>query len=171
MDAGCGAGAATFALLAAFKRLGRRPGGIDAFDLTPAMLDRFKEELSRRRVADVRVRQADVLDLESSLPADWVNYDLIITSAMLEYVPRERFTEALSSLRERLAPAGRLLFFISRKGTFNRWAMERWWKANCYDQADIELALRSAGFEIAYFHRFPAPYTFLNSWGHAVEAH
>lgn len=171
MDAGCGAGAATFALIAAFRRLGRRPARIDGFDLTPAMLDRFRKKLDRNGIAEVRLRQADVLDLENSLPPDWLNYDLVITSAMLEYLPRERFPEALASLRGRLAPEGRLLFFISRKGRFNRWAIERWWHANCYDQSEIERALRSAGFGIINFHRFDAPYTFLNSWGYAVEAY
>ena len=170
MDAGCGAGAATFALLAAFVRLCAPRGGVDGFDLTPAMLSHFAEELSRRGIADVRLREADVLDLASSLPADWTNYDLIVTSAMLEYLPRDRVADALAALRGRLAPHGRLLFFISKKGAFNRWAMERWWHANCYDRSEIELAVSSAGFRMVKFHRFPAPYAFLNSWGHAVEA-
>lgn len=170
MDAGCGAGAVTFALLLALARLGIPRGKIDGFDLTPAMLDLFRYELSRHGVLGVGLRQADVLDLESSLPADWIDYDLIISSGMLEYLPRDRLAEALGALRTRLAPHGRLLFFISRKGVFNRWAMERWWHANCYGRGEVAAALSSAGFSTVDFHRFGGPYAFLNSWGHAVEA-
>ena len=170
LDAGCGAGAVTFALLSAFARLGIPRGEIDGFDLTPAMLELFSRELRRQAVERVRLHQADVLNLEGSLPADWSNYDLVVSSAMLEYLPRNRLAEALGALRGRLAPHGHLLFFISREGTFNRWAIERWWQANCYSRSEIDAALSFAGFSTIIFHRFRAPYAFLNSWGHAVEA-
>lgn len=170
LDAGCGAGAVAFALLSAFARLGLPLGKIEGFDLTPAMLDLFSCELSRYGVEGVRLRQADVLDLESSLPVDWIDYDLIISSGMLEYLPRERLADTLGALRTRLAPQGHLLFFISRKGVFNRWATERWWHANCYDRGEVAAALSSAGFGTVDFHSFRAPYAFFNAWGHAVEA-
>ena len=170
LDAGCGAGVVTFALLKAYERLGIPAATVDGFDITPEMLERFREHLRRADVADVRLAQADVLDLQNSLPADWAAYDLIVSSAMLEYVPRDRLPDALSNLRRRLGPAGTLLLFISRRGLFNGWAMERWWQANCYDAPQLEAALKDAGFTSISFHQFPAPYGFLNSWGHCVEA-
>ena len=170
LDAGCGAGALTFALLSAFARLRIPRGEIDGFDLTPAMLQLFGHELSRHGVEGVRLHQADVLNLEGSLPPDWRNYDLVVSSAMLEYLPRSRLAEALGALRAHLVPDGRLLFFISREGAFNRWAIKRWWQANCYSRSEIEAALSAAGFSRIIFHRFRAPYAYLNSWGHAVEA-
>ena len=170
LDAGCGAGAVTFALLSAYGKLSVPRGIIDAFDLTPKMLQRFRGQLDRERACSVRLVQADVLNLESSLPADWTDYDLVVSSGMLEYVGRRQLSQALVNLRGLLKPRGSLLLFVSRKGLFNKWAMERWWQANCYDAAELELALRSAGFESVSFHRFPAPYAFLNAWGFAVEA-
>jgi len=170
LDAGCGAGAVTFALLEAYDRLAVPAGRVDGFDITPKMLQRFKENLRSNRETRVRVVQADVLDLGSSLPADWAAYDLIVSSGMLEYVPRDRLSEALASLRRRLGPEGCLLLFISRKGLFNQLAMKHWWQANCYDAAELEFALCTAGFTSIAFHRFPAPHAFLNSWGWSVEA-
>ena len=170
LDAGCGAGAVTFALHRAYDRLGVPAGRIDGFDITPKMLERFREHLRRGHFSNVQLMQADVLELGNSLPADWADYDLVVSSGMLEYVPKDRLSDAASNLRSRLAPEGALLFFISRKGLFNRWAIQRWWHANCYDAAELELALRSAGFTSITFHRFPAPYGYLNSWGWSVEA-
>lgn len=170
LDAGCGAGVVTFALLSAYDKLGVSAGTIDGFDITPEMLDRFREHLRSADVADVRLMQADVLDLQNSLPADWAAYDLIVSSAMLEYVPRDRLPDALANLRSRIGPAGTLLLFISRRGLFNNLAMERWWQANCYDAAELEAALKDGGFTSICFHELPGPYCFLNAWGHCVEA-
>lgn len=170
LDAGCGAGAVTFALLKAYDTLAVPAGKVDGFDITPKMLQRFRNNLRSNRESRVRVVEADVLDLGSCLPADWADYDLVVSSGMLEYVPKNQLSDALANLRSRLGPEGCLLLFISRKGLFNRLAMKRWWQANCYDAAELELALRTAGFTSIAFHRFPAPYGFLNSWGFSVEA-
>lgn len=169
LDAGCGAGAVTFAMLGAFERARIPRGVIDAFDLTPAMLDLFRRKLRRAKVSDVRLCQADLFDL-SGFPEDWVDYDLVVSSGMLEYLPRDRLSEGLAVLRSRLAADGHLLMFISRKNAFNRLAMERWWRANCYDRAEIGAALRAAGFTTVSFHEFPKPFCFLNSWGFAIQA-
>ena len=168
LDAGCGAGAVTFALLGAFARQQISPARVDAFDLTPAMLARFQAKLHRDGVTGVRLHQADLFAL-SELPEDWRDYDLIVTSAMLEYVPKDRLAEGLRSLASRLSSGGQLLLFISRRSWFNRWAMERWWRANCYDRAEIRSALAAAGFRNIVFRHFPTPFRFLDSWGFAIE--
>ena len=48
--------------------------------------------------------QASVLQL-NELPADWANYDLIVTASMLEYVPRERLADDAADLHLRDADA------------------------------------------------------------------
>jgi ubiquinone/menaquinone biosynthesis C-methylase UbiE len=86
LDAGCGGGLVTFALREALSARGLRPGVLHGFDLTPAMLDRFRAGLEERGMSDVELRQANVLSLDT-LPDAWQSYDLIVSSAMLEYLP------------------------------------------------------------------------------------
>ena len=50
LEAGCGTGALTFGVWDAAERRGIRLGAFDAFDLTPAMLDRLRASMRRRRV-------------------------------------------------------------------------------------------------------------------------
>lgn len=45
------------------------------------------------QIPGVRLREANVLDL-GDLPDDWTQYDLIVSAAMLEYVPREVIAHA-----------------------------------------------------------------------------
>src|SRR4026207_2432336 len=94
LDAGCGTGAVTLALHEALVRRGFAPGTIHAFDLTPAMLQHFREQAARRGIERLVTMQANVLQLDE-LPTGWADYDLIVTASMLEYVPRERLAEAL----------------------------------------------------------------------------
>lgn len=58
LDAGCGAGAATFALLKALQHHGLTGQSVDAFDLTPAMLDRFRKRLAGRRFRMLKSERA-----------------------------------------------------------------------------------------------------------------
>jgi SAM-dependent methyltransferase len=93
LDAGCGTGAATLAIHDALVQRAATPGRLDAFDLTPAMLDRFRKTLETLGITLVEARQANVLEMDT-LPTAWTNYDLIVTASMLEYLPRERLSEA-----------------------------------------------------------------------------
>ena len=100
LEAGCGTGALTLGLWDAAVRRNVKLDGFDAFDLTPAMLDRLRATLARRGIDVIRLAQADVLELDG-LPASWCGYDLVVSASMLEYVPRERFVEALRGARTR----------------------------------------------------------------------
>jgi ubiquinone/menaquinone biosynthesis C-methylase UbiE len=100
LDAGCGTGFASFALLKALQHRGLDYQAFHGFDLTPAMLARFRTCLAKQNIANVQLQEANVLNLES-LPAGWNNYDLIVSASMLEYVPREELVKALSQLRSR----------------------------------------------------------------------
>jgi cyclopropane fatty-acyl-phospholipid synthase-like methyltransferase len=91
LDAGCGTGAVTLALLDALEQQKASYATIDAFDLTPEMLASCQGSLIARGVTDIRLRQADVLALDDQLPPDWRDYDLILSAAMLEYLPKRNF--------------------------------------------------------------------------------
>lgn len=168
LDAGCGTGAATFALLRALRRGGLEYRCIHAFDLTPAMLDRFRQRLTRHRIDKVELRKQDVLELDT-LPSSWTGYDLIVSVAMFEYLPGDKLPAALAALRARLAPHGRLLLFITRKNWITKLLIEKWWKANRYGRAELEDAFVSAGFQNIRFRRFPYTYFWQNQWAHVVE--
>jgi SAM-dependent methyltransferase len=114
LDAGCGFGTTTYALVEALRQRHFCYQTIDAFDLTPAMLARFRANLDAHPIADVHLRQADVLALEE-LPSLWNDYDLILSTSMLEHLPKEELTSALSGLRSRLAKNGALLVVITRR--------------------------------------------------------
>jgi SAM-dependent methyltransferase len=169
LNAGCGTGDDTLALIRALTSRSLEYQTIDAFDLTPAMLARFQESLDAKHIKNVHVREANVLHLES-LPAEWTNYDLIVSAAMLEYVPRDALVTALRSLRMRLAPGGRLLLFITRRNWITSILIEKWWKANRYSAEELRSALTSAGYSRISFREFPLTYFWQNHWAHVVEA-
>lgn len=168
LDAGCGSGLPGLALIDAMERRSLDRGPIDAFDLTPAMLDRYRDRLARRGIADVELREANVLEPER-LPASWTGYDLVLTASMLEYVPRERLSEALASRRSRLAPGGRLVLFMTRRNVATKALVELPWGGNRYSRSEFAEAFRSAGFPTATFGSFPPRYAWLALWGHIVE--
>lgn len=169
LEAGCGTGALTLAVWDAAARRGIALGGLDAFDLTPAMLERLQASLHRRHVTAIRLAEANVLHLET-LPDDWRDYDLLVSASMLEYVPRERFPDALRGLRARLKEDGRLVLFITRRNPFTRLLIGRWWQSNTYSAAELERGLHSAGFSRVRFPGFPLAARHLSTWGHVVEA-
>lgn len=159
LDAGAGFGTATFALLDALRRRSIEPQAIDAFDLTPAMLARFRAELDSRGITTlVDLKQANVLELNHQLPPSWSDYDLIVSTSMLEYVPRPDFSKALSALNARLARDGTLLVVITRKNWITRVLIEWWWQAVGYSRQELREAFARAGFRDLVFIRFPFRY-------------
>jgi SAM-dependent methyltransferase len=169
LDAGCGTGVVTLAFRDALMRRGFVPGPLHAFDLTPAMLERFRGELRRRGIDDVETAQANVLDL-AALPAGWTSYDVVLTASMLEYVPRDRLADALRGLRGRLARDGRLVLFITKRNWLTRPMIGRWWRSNLYTADEVRDAIERAGFSQCAFRSFPPAARLLALWGHVVEA-
>jgi cyclopropane fatty-acyl-phospholipid synthase-like methyltransferase len=170
LDAGAGFGTATSALLDALRHRGIEPEAIEAFDLTPAMLARFQAELDSRGVPQVRLKQADVLDLDQQLPSSWSNYDLIVSTSMLEYVARKQLSQALSTLGDRLARHGTLLVVITRKNWITRVLIEWWWQAARYSREELRESFSTAGFHKVVFRRFPFRYCWQNLSNHVVMA-
>lgn len=169
LDAGCGAGTATFALTEAMEKRNLKLGPFHAFDYTPAMLNLFRERIKERNRAHIVLHQADVLRLDHDLPASWKNYDLVISTSMLEYLPVEKVAQSLSSLKQRLAPGGKCLIYISCSNWLTSLVIERWWKARTYSSESVSEFAIKAAFSKVKFHRFKGVYSFLNYWGVIAE--
>jgi SAM-dependent methyltransferase len=169
LDAGCGTGILTLALHDALVRRGLQPGRLHGFDLTPAMLDRFRAALQRRAIGDIELVQADVLQL-AALPASWCDYDLIVSASMLEYLPRDRLVDALAGLRGLLGEGGSLVLFITRRNALMRPLIGRWWDSNVYDARELAESFDAAGFSDVAFDSFPLAFRHLALWGHVVVA-
>ena len=161
LDAGCGFGMATFALVDALQEKNLHYTSIDAFDLTPAMLARFQKELNARRLSRVQLEQADVLALDS-LPPSWTNYDVIISTSMLEYLPKQDLPRALAGLRARLSSKGHILVMITRRTLETKLFIEWGWHAERYTRDELLQAFAKAGFQTPEFQRFPSRYFWLN---------
>jgi cyclopropane fatty-acyl-phospholipid synthase-like methyltransferase len=144
------------------------PKAIDAFDLTPAMLDRLQAELDSRGITLVRHKQANVLELDQQLPPSWSDYDLIISTSMLEYVARPSLSQALSALNARLARDGTLLVVVTRKNWITGILIEWWWHAARYTRQDLREAFGAAGFDATVFIPFPFRYFWQNLSNHVV---
>ena len=169
LDAGCGTGVVTLALRDALVSRGVAAQSFHAFDLTPAMLDRFRGTLQRRAIQNVTLAQANVLYL-TVLPSGWCDYDLVVSASMLEYVPRAQLVGALKELRALLAQDGQLVLFITRRNPLTRLLIGRWWQSNLYTADELAESFRAAGFSHFAFQRFPFRACYLSLWGHIVEA-
>jgi cyclopropane fatty-acyl-phospholipid synthase-like methyltransferase len=162
LDAGCGSGAATLAALQLLKERGWAHSVVDAFDVTAAMLDRFQANLTAGKAENVRLRQANVRTLDRQLPEDWTGYDLVVSTSMLEYVPRPELAHALAALRRRLSTSGSLLVVITRKNLASKLMIEWAWNANGYGATELRAAFSSAGFLNLAFDKFPPSYFWMN---------
>jgi len=169
LDAGCGSGVVTFALIEAMTRRGLKYESIHAFDLTPAMLSRFQTSLNTCGINDVQLRQADVLALDQ-LPQSWIEYDLILSASMLEYLPKNELPLALAELRKRLSPNGSLLIVITKKSAEAKILIEWWWRSERYARDELHQAFAAGGFRDVTFRRFPDKYFWLNGGSYAIEA-
>ena len=168
LDAGCGTGILTRNLHAIARRSNMHGVIFHGFDLTPAMLDLFTRWMAEHGVENIELRRANVLHAEE-LPASWRDYDLIVSSAMLEYLPKGELVGALRNLNRLLARDGILVVCISRQNLLMRWLIGVWWKANLYERAELEQIFDDAGFTVRFRH-FPFPYSHVNLWGHVIEA-
>lgn len=150
LDAGCGTGIVTRVLYDIAREKGYEGITFHGFDITPAMLDIFREWIAKKRAKGISLEQADVLNLKN-LPPNWKEYDLIVSSGMLEYLPKDKMRQALNNLRQLLKKDGRLLVFITRRNVATKLLVELWWKANIYDEKEIKQIFQEIGFsELKY---------------------
>lgn len=162
LDAGCGTGIVTKVLYSIAEQQVLGDIQFHAFDLTPAMLNMFHEWIARQGIKKIELAQADVLLLEEQLPSHWREYDLIISATMLEYIQKPKVTEAVSNLKHLLKSKGTLLVFVTRRNFLTRWLAQSWWKANVYEEKEIEQILQQAGFSSVRFKPFTA------SWQNSI---
>ena len=118
------------------------------------MLTRFWYASQREAIAGVELAVADVRHLDT-LPVAWQDYNLIVSAAMLEYLPEA---------------AGTLVVFVSRQNALMVPFITKWWHAQLNGKTELRTAFQQAGFLNVVFERFPFPYSYLNAWGHVVVA-
>ncbi|KUO52351.1 MAG: hypothetical protein APF76_04770 [Desulfitibacter sp. BRH_c19] len=145
LDAGCGTGVITRTLYKIAEEKGYEGLVFHAFDLTQGMLDIFQKQIIEKGIKNVKLEQADVLNPDS-LPSNWNEYGLIISSALLEYIPKENVNSALSNLKQLLKDGGILLIFITRHNFVTSLAGKFWWKINLFEEDKFIAILQNVGF-------------------------
>jgi len=146
LDAGCGTGVITRILYQLAQEKGYEGIQFHAFDLTPKMLEIFRQWITEQEATNVELAQADVLET-GGLPAHWKEYDLIVSATMLEYLPKNQVKDALTNLKQLLRDGGLLLILITRRNRLTRWLAGKWWKTNTFEEREIQTLLQDAGFD------------------------
>ncbi len=153
LDAGCGTGAITQTLYELAQVKEYRNLEFHAFDLSANMLNIFRKWIKQQGISNIVVAEADVLKTET-LPPDWKEYDLIVTSTMLEYLPRAEVKDALINLKRLLRNDGSLLVFMTKRNFITRWIAGRWWKATLYSRSEVQRAFEQGEFRQVDFKKF-----------------
>ncbi len=146
LDAGCGTGLLTMALLRAV----RFPVSITALDLSSTSINAARKSLyySEGRKRDVTFAQGNLL----SLPFADDSLDLVVTAGALEYVPLE---DGLSEIARVIAPGGHLLHFPihpSVAGVF----LEILFRFKSHPPREV-LDKTERHFRVVHRYRFPPP--------------
>jgi ubiquinone/menaquinone biosynthesis C-methylase UbiE len=145
LDAGCGTGLLTLALL----RVLRRPADITAVDLSGRSLQTARRAV-RRLSTSLRHRVAFVRADALSLPFPEDSFDLVVTSGVLEYLP---LREGLGELARVLAPGGHLLFLPVRPSPATR-LLEIMFRFKAHPPREVAEATQDF-FSVVEQHRFP----------------
>jgi ubiquinone/menaquinone biosynthesis C-methylase UbiE len=161
LDAGCGYGILSRAVYDKVRKEGLVGIEQHAFDISADMLQAFKEMCPE---GEIQVRQLDVRDLTYNDEY----FDLIVTSAMLEYVPNVE--NALTSLKRCLKPGGAIYVFMSRKSPLNDLLFRPFGNPKCYSFGQLADIFSRSGFRNITRHRFPLRSLWLNAWGVIIEA-
>lgn len=165
LDAGSGTGLSIQAILDALATRGYTCQRIDGFDLTEAMIARCRQHLGH--IPRLSLLNADILHLARDLPHTFRGYDLVVSASMLEYIPHTRLTTALTALRERMVPGGRIVVFTTRKAYL---PVQLSWKCEGYTRSELRRAFTAAGFTNVTFPHYPARYWWLNIGNQVVRA-
>ena len=155
LDSGCGTGIITRTLYKIAHEKGYKDIEFHAFDLTQPMLDIFQGQITEQGLKSIELEQAAVLKLDS-IPSNWKEYDLIVSSALLEYIPEEKISDALSNLRLLLKDGGILLLFITRRNFITGLTGKLWWKTNLFEEGQITSILQDVGFDKIELKKLPS---------------
>jgi ubiquinone/menaquinone biosynthesis C-methylase UbiE len=144
LDAGCGTGLLTLALL----RVLRRPAEITAVDLSGRSL-----QTARRAVRKLDASRHEVTFVQAnalSLPFADESFDLLVTSGVLEYLP---LREGLEEFARVLAPGGRMVFLPVRPSPLSR-LLEVMFRFKAHPPEAV-MQNTEEFFRIVEHHRFP----------------
>ena len=145
LDAGCGTGLLTLAMLRALPR----PARITALDLSAPSLAKARRavgETQPRRSHHVRFVQGNLL----SLPFASETFDFVATSGALEYVP---LAPGFAELARVLRPGGYLLHLPVRPGPASTF-LELLFRFKTHPPAEVDEAT-TRYFRIVSRYRFP----------------
>lgn len=145
LDAGCGTGLLTLALL----RVLERPARVTAVDLSVSSLRTAREAVRSakpRRTHSVAFAQANVL----ALPFADESFEFVVTSGALEYVP---LAEGLAELARVLAPGGYLLHLPVRPSPFSK-ILEVMFRFKAHPPAEVETHTKRH-FRVLDHYHFP----------------
>jgi cyclopropane fatty-acyl-phospholipid synthase-like methyltransferase len=158
LDAGTGTGLVTRVLHSLAREKGHSNIVFHAFDLTEAMLKVFHRWIRAEGAEDaISTRVQDVLHLET-LPQAWSDYDLIVTSTMLEYVPTASLHEAVAGLLGLLKPGGKMIWLLSGRTLPMRFFVGWLWRSNLYSKSELDAVLAKAGAVKVEYLPLPRPY-------------
>jgi SAM-dependent methyltransferase len=158
LDAGAGTGLVTRVLYSLAREEGLSSIVFHAFDLTQAMLDVFHRWIHAEGAEnDIYTRVQDVLHLET-LPQTWSDYDLIVTSTMLEYVPTGSLHKAVAGLLGLLKPGGKMIWLLSGRTLPMRLFVGWIWRSNLYSKSELDAVLAKAGAVNVEYLSLPRPY-------------
>jgi ubiquinone/menaquinone biosynthesis C-methylase UbiE len=145
LDAGCGTGLLTLALLRAI----RFPVSITALDLSSTSVAAARKSLyySSGRKRDVTFTQGNLL----CLPFADESVDLVVTSGALEYVP---LADGLTELARVIAPGGHLLHFPVHPGMVGVF-LEILFRFKSHPPQEV-IGRTEDHFRIVHQYRFPA---------------
>jgi ubiquinone/menaquinone biosynthesis C-methylase UbiE len=147
LDAGCGTGLLTLALL----RAHRRPADVTSIDLSVRSLQTARRAAQKLRLAprrEVTFAQANAL----ALPFADETFDLVMTSGVLEYLP---LREGLQEMSRVLAPGG-LLFFVPVRPSPLTPLLEVMFRFKAHSPREVDENTRRF-FRVIEHHRF-APF-------------
>lgn len=144
LDAGCGTGLLTVALLKALDF----PVRITAIDLSGSSIVTAQKAVDERagRADKVRFAQANVL----ALPFADNSFDFIVTSGVLEYVPLDK---GLGELARVLKPKGYILHLPVRPSPISR-LLEIMFRFKAHHPKDVAKNTRRY-FRVVNHYRFP----------------
>ncbi len=167
LDIGCGSGAATKALWQITQEKHIVGVTFHGLDITPAMLELFQQWLTKNNITNVELAQADILS-PSTWPTSWHDYDLIVFSGLLEYLPKDKLSSVLKNLKHVLKPSGRIVGFISKYTTTNK-LIHSVWKQAMFTDSEVQTMFADSGLKIT-FKQLPFPDKYLHNWCYVVEA-
>lgn len=172
LDAGCGTGLLTKALHTLASGASIEPVTFHAFDLTPQMIARLESWIGEQEGIGERAAFEsavfNVLDLDAR-PQGWGSYDYVVSSAMMEYLPRASLAPALKGLGTLLAKNGRLVLIITRRTPVTNFIVGKLWRSNLYTRHELSKIINEAGFKTFDFKAFPDKYAELDASVIVVE--